>query len=85
MGLILSCELFIILLIQVRAKYGQERILVADMRVGMDADRGDVEFPAGGALVQGLDVLEDVLELIPARRDQVLRQGIKHEGVVRIR
>ena len=47
-------------------------------------DRGDVQFAARGALVQRLDVLQDVLELPAARVDLVLRERVKHEGVVRI-
>ena len=45
------------------APLGSKRIFVADVSVGMDADRGDVQFAAGGAFVEGLDVLEDVFEL----------------------
>ena len=51
----------------------------------MDADGGDVEFAARGALVQRLDVLQNVFEAEAVRRDQTLRQRVKHEGVVGVR
>ena len=54
------------------------------MRIGMDADGGDVQFAAQGTLVQSLDVLQDVLETIALHRDQVLRQRVKHERIVRV-
>ena len=55
------------------------------MGVGVDADRRDVELAAGGAFVKGLDVLQDVFEAHPGRWDQVLRQAVKHEGIIGIR
>ena len=42
---------------------GQQGILVAHVGLGMDADGGDVQFAPRGALVQRLDVLQDMLEL----------------------
>ena len=54
------------------------------MRVGVDADRGDVQLAARGAFVQRLDVLEDVLELPAARVDLVLGERVKHERIVGI-
>jgi len=38
------------------------------------------EFAARGALVQRLDVLQNVLEPEAVRRDQILRQRVKHEA-----
>ncbi len=38
--------------------------------------------PLHGALIEGLDVLEDVLELVGAGVDQVFGQAVEHEGVV---
>ena len=64
---------------------GQQRVFIAHMGIGVDADGGDVEFAARGALVQRLDVLQNVLEPEAVRRDQVLRQRVKHEGVVGVR
>ena len=61
---------------------GQQRVFVAHVGVGVDADGGDVEFAARGALVQRLDVLQNVLEPEAVRRNQTLRQRVKHEGVV---
>src|SRR6266581_7984493 len=40
----------------------QKRVLVTHIGIGMDADGGDVQFPARGAFVEGLDVLQHVLE-----------------------
>jgi len=48
----------------------------------VDADGGDVEFAARGSFVERLDVLQDVLETEAVRGDQILREGIKHEGVI---
>jgi hypothetical protein len=58
--------------------------MLAPLGVGVDADGGDVEFAARGALVQRLDVLQNMGEMIAVRRDEVLRQRVKHEGVVRV-
>jgi len=63
---------------------GQERVFVAYIGVGMNADRGDVEFAARGALVEGLDVLEDVFETEVGGWDEIFRQGIEHERIIRI-
>ncbi len=62
----------------------EQRVLAGHMRIGMDADGGDVQFAAQGTLVQSLDVLQDVLETIAPHRDQVLRQRVKHERIVRV-
>jgi len=40
--------------------------------------------PRGGASVEGLDVLELVDEVEAAGVDLAVRQGIEHEGVVRV-
>ena len=61
---------------------GEQGILVANVGVGVDADGGDVEFAAGGALVQGLDILEDMFELKAVGRNEPLRQPVEHEGII---
>ncbi len=61
---------------------GEEGIVFADVGVGVDADGGDIEFAAGGAFVEGLDILEDVLEAEAVGGDEVLGEGVEHEGVV---
>jgi hypothetical protein len=43
-----------------------------------------MEFAAGRPLVQGLDVLQNVLKTVAARVDLVLSERIKHEGVIRV-
>ena len=63
---------------------GQQRVFVGDVGVGVDADGGNVEFAARGALVQRLDVLQDVLKMKTVRRNQILRERVKHEGVIRV-
>ena len=63
---------------------GQQGVLVAHMRVGMDADRRDVQLAAAGPLVQRLDVLQDVLKIVAAVIDQSLGQAVKHERIVRV-
>ena len=37
--------------------------MVRDMGIGMNADGGNVQFTAGGAFVERLDVLQEVLKL----------------------
>ncbi len=64
---------------------GQQGVFVGDVGVGVDADGGDVEFSARGAFVERLDVLQDVLEMKAVRGDRILREGVKHEGVIGIR
>ena len=44
-----------------------------------------MEFPAKRALVERLDILQDVLEAVSEQVDLALRHGIEHEGVVGIR
>ncbi len=39
---------------------------------------------ARGTFVERLDVLQDVLKMKTVRGDQILRERVKHEGVVRI-
>ena len=58
---------------------------MGDMREGVDADGGDVQFAASGAFVERLDVLQDVLKTKAVRVEPILRQRIKHEGVIGIR
>jgi len=50
----------------------------------MQADRTDVQFAAGGALVQCLDVLQNMLEPETLRWNQILRQRVEHESIIRI-
>ena len=64
---------------------GQQRVFIGNVSVGMNADGGDVEFSAGGAFVQRLNVLQNVLEMKTMRRNKFLGQAIKHESVIRIR
>ena len=63
---------------------GQERVFVADVGVGVNADSGNVEFATRGAFVQRLDVLQNVLKTEAVRGNQILRQRVKHEGIVRV-
>jgi hypothetical protein len=51
----------------------------------VDADRGDVQFTARGALVERLDVLQDVFKAPAVRWDKFFRQRVEHEGVIRVR
>ena len=65
-----------------RAADAGEGVTIGDVGIGVDGDGGDFEFGVAGALVECLDVLEDVLKAIWPGGDEVLRQGVKHEGVV---
>jgi len=40
--------------------------------------------PARATLIEGLDVLEDVLEVVAAAVDLCALPGVEHEGVIRI-
>ena len=62
----------------------QQCVFVADIGVGVDADRRDVKFAAGRAFVQRLDVLQDVLEPVAVRGNQFLRQPVEHECIIGI-
>lgn len=62
----------------------QQCILAADISIGVDANGGDIQFAARGALVQSLDVLKDMLELIAMSRNQPLSEAIKHECIIGI-
>ncbi len=64
---------------------GQQRIERADVRVGVNADGGNVQFAARGQFVQSLDVAQDMGEFEAAGRNQFLGQPIKHKSVIRIR
>jgi hypothetical protein len=64
---------------------GQQRVERADVSIGVNADRGDVQLASRGQFVQRLDVAQNMLELEAARRNQFLGQPIKHEGIVRVR
>jgi hypothetical protein len=58
--------------------------MIQHVRVGVDGYGGDVQLAPGAALVERLDVLEDVLEFVAARIDLALRHRVEHEGIVRI-
>src|ERR1700758_2131249 len=51
----------------------------------MDGHGRNVQFPTRGSLVQGFDVLQDVPKSMATSIDLILRQRVKHKGVVRIR
>ena len=50
---------------------GQQRVLGADVSVGVNADGRDVQFAPRGALIQRLDVLQNVLELRIRRSESI--------------
>ena len=52
--------------------------------VGVDAQRGELQLGPERAAVERLDVDQLVRELVLAGVDLVLRQGVEHEGVVRV-
>ena len=63
----------------------EDHVPVLDERVRVQRDRRDLEPPLERPLVQGLDVLEHVLELEAARVDAAGRKSPEHERVVRVR
>ena len=60
----------------------EEGVSVAEVGVGVNGDRRDLELSAHGALVQRLDVLELVDVLEPFGIDQPVRERVEHERVV---
>ena len=62
----------------------EEGVVLEDVGVGVDGDGGDVELSAGGAFVEGLNVLKDVLEFVTGRGEEVFGERVEHEGVVGI-
>ena len=62
----------------------QQRVLVEQMRIGMDADGGDFQLAAQGPAIERLDVLQFVLEEQVAGVDLVVGQSMKHEGIIGI-
>jgi hypothetical protein len=60
----------------------EQRVLVGDVGVGVEADGRHLVDAARGLLVQGLYVFEDVLEFEIARVELAGREAVEHEGVV---
>ena len=54
------------------------------MRVGMDADGGQLQLRGQGPAIERLDVHQLVLEAVLAGGNLLLGQGIEHEGIVRV-
>ncbi len=63
---------------------GRQGVVLRDVGIGVNADRRDVQFRAEGAIVQGLYVLQDMLERPLSGVDAFVRQGVEHERVVRV-
>ena len=63
----------------------QQRVLVGDVRIRVNGDRGNVELAASRPLVQRLNVFQSMFEPITTKIDFFLRHCIKHERVIRIR
>ena len=62
----------------------EDHVVLLDVRVGVQRDRGDLELAVHRPLVQRLDVVQDVLELEPARVDDTRGEAPEHERVVRV-
>ncbi len=61
-----------------------QRIAVVQEGVGMGRHGGDFQAPLKGPLVQGLDVCQHMGEAQVAGGNRIHRQGVEHEGVVRV-
>jgi hypothetical protein len=60
-----------------------QRVVLLQVRVGVEADGGDVEEGLVlGAAVEGLDVAQGVGEAVAGDADLVGGQAIEHEGVI---
>src|SRR5947209_8317952 len=63
---------------------GEESVLVGDIGVSVHRNRGNVQLASHCPFVQGLNVFQAVFETVSAQVYLVLRNRVKHEGVVRI-
>ena len=63
---------------------GHDLVAVGEMGVGVEGEGRDLVRPLERRLVQALDVLQDVADLQPLDVEDPLRQGIEHEGIVRV-
>ena len=63
----------------------EDHVLVLDERVRVERDGRDLEPALERPLVQGLNPLENALELEAARVDAAGRKSPEHERVVRFR
>jgi hypothetical protein len=63
---------------------GQQSVLVRHIGIGVDADGRDIQLPTQGSFVQGLDILQDVLEAKAVSGNPVVGQREKHECIIRV-
>ncbi len=63
----------------------EQDVAIVQVRVGVHRKRRDLELAVFGALIQGFDVLQNVLELEPFGFDEPFRERIEHERIIRIR
>jgi hypothetical protein len=63
----------------------EDGVAVLHERIGVQGNRGHLETALESPLVQGLDVLEDVLERELAGIDDSCAETPEHERVVRVR
>ncbi len=63
---------------------GQQRILVGEMREGVERHRRDLVLPLECRAVQRFDIGEHLIDLKTAGVDRAAREAVKHEGIVRI-
>ncbi len=63
----------------------QQRVLVDEVRVGVEGHRRDFVLAIEGRSVEGLDIGEDLIDDQPAGIDRTAGQAKKHERVVGIR
>ena len=61
-----------------------QRVLILDIRIGMERDRTDVINSLARLLIQGLDVAEGMSEAQACGANFVCGQAVEHEGVVGI-
>ena len=57
-------------------------VAIRHREIGVRGDRGDREFAGDSAIVQALDVFEDMFHLVIADAHRALGEGAEHEGVV---
>ena len=62
----------------------QNGVAIRQMAIRMKADGAHLVFALESGLVQCFDVVEFVDEFVFSLRDLPVRQGVEHEGVVRI-
>ena len=61
---------------------GHDSVVVGHFRIDGGGDGGDFQFAPPCPDIEGLNLLEDVLNAVTVYGDYLLGEGIEHEGIV---